>query len=64
MVIVLEIRKIGYNTEPLPYWEDDDKADTYVGSLKSDEYYTLKLMILKKHKIKVIFFCTKINIKT
>lgn len=27
------------------YWEDDDKADTYVGSLKSDEYYTLKLMI-------------------
>jgi len=27
------------------YWEDNDKADTYVGSLKSDEYYTLKLMI-------------------
>lgn len=27
------------------YWEDDDKADTYVGSLESDEYYTLELMI-------------------
>ena len=27
------------------YWEDDDKADTYVGSLKSDEYYNLKLTI-------------------
>ena len=27
------------------YWEDDDTADTYVGSLESDEYYTLELMI-------------------
>lgn len=27
------------------YWEDDDKVDTYVGSLESDEYYTLELMI-------------------
>lgn len=27
------------------YWEDDDKADTYVGSLESDQYYTLELMI-------------------
>ena len=27
------------------YWEDDDTADTYVGSLKSDGYYTLELMI-------------------
>jgi hypothetical protein len=27
------------------YWEDDDQKDTYVGGLKSDEYYTLRLNI-------------------
>lgn len=27
------------------YWVDDDENDTYVGSLKTDEYYTLKLKI-------------------
>jgi len=30
------------------YWEDDDKNDTYVGSLKSDEYYKLNLRINAK----------------
>jgi len=27
------------------YWEDDDVADTFVGSLDTDEYYTLRLNI-------------------
>ncbi len=27
------------------YWEDDDERDTYIGSLKTDEYYTLGLKI-------------------
>ncbi|MDO4282630.1 MAG: hypothetical protein Q4D02_03260 [Clostridia bacterium] len=27
------------------YWEDNDELDTYVGSLKTDEYYTLRLNI-------------------
>ncbi len=27
------------------YWEDDDAKDTYIGSLKNDEYYTLGLKI-------------------
>jgi len=27
------------------YWEDDDNADTYVGSKESDQYYTLNLNI-------------------
>ena len=27
------------------YWEDNDKLDTYVGGLKTDEYYTLKFNI-------------------
>lgn len=26
-------------------WEDSDELDTYIGSLKTDEYYTLKLNI-------------------
>jgi len=30
------------------YWEDDDVNDTYVGSLDSDEYYTLKIEIIAK----------------
>lgn len=33
------------------YWEDDDKLDTYIGSLKADEYYTLKLNIETFEKI-------------
>ena len=27
------------------YWEDNDELDTYVGSLKDDQYYTLNLNI-------------------
>ncbi len=27
------------------YWEDDDEKDTYIGSSKTDEYYTLGLKI-------------------
>lgn len=27
------------------YWDDDDERDTYIGSLKTDEYYTLGLKI-------------------
>lgn len=27
------------------YWEDDDKNDTYIGSLESNQYYTLELNI-------------------
>ena len=27
------------------YWEDNDELDTYVGSLKDDQYYTLNLSI-------------------
>lgn len=30
------------------YWEDDDKNDTYVGSIKNDEYYKLNLKINAK----------------
>ena len=28
------------------YWEDDDKADTFVGSEESEQYYTLNLKFL------------------
>lgn len=31
------------------YWEDDNEKDTYIGSLKTDEYYTLKLKIQSKN---------------
>ena len=27
------------------YWEDEDKLDTFVGSLEDDQYYTLKLNV-------------------
>ena len=27
------------------FWEDNDESDTYVGGLKSDEYYTLRFNI-------------------
>ena len=45
----IKVVKGSINTFTLEwYWADDDYMDTYVGSMKDDQYYTLNLEILSE----------------